>query len=287
LRTARARRTRPDRDDKVLTDWNALAVRGLVVAGALLDEPVWIEAAAGIAERLHTLHVVEGRLHHVSRGGRVAVPGFLDDHALLALADLALFQVTGDPHWFERGAALADEADRRFHDEAGGWFQTAHDAEALFARSKETGDNAVPAGGSVMVEVARLLAGLTGDARWRARLEEGIELVQDQVRQHPNGFGWLLRQVEALAAGPREVAIVGEDGPARQQLIACALGSIRPGVVAVAAAPDHGDAVPLLTGRGPLESGPAAYVCRELACELPVGTADELARLLAVGPQQA
>jgi uncharacterized protein len=282
----RAGRVAPGVDDKVLTSWNALAIRGLVRAGTLLDEPGWVAAAAAAASFLHD-HLVDttGTLHHVWHRGRLGVPAFLEDLAALALADLELFGATGDPRWFERAMALAEEADARFHDEDdGGWFQTAHDAEALYTRPKETWDNATPAGTSVMVEVCLLLAGATGEHRWFARAEEGVRLLQEGARRMPTGYGWLLRQVEALAAGPREVAIVGAPGPARDALVRVAWGRPRPGTTVVVAEPSAAAiAVPLLAGRGEVDGAPAAYVCRDLTCERPVTDPQDLARSLEVG----
>ena len=273
----RGERVHPGLDDKVLTDWNALAVRGLVVAGRLLEEPSWIEAGARAAEVLHERHVVDGRLQHTSRAGRVAVPAFLEDHALLALADLELLAATGEPVWYDRAVALARDADVRFHDDVdGGWFTTAEDAEVLFTRPKETWDNATPSGTSVMVEVCQLLAALSGEAHWAARAEEGIRLLQGSAATMPTGYGWLLRQVEALAAGPREVAIVGPAGPARDALVAVVATGVHPGVASVVADPDHGDRVPLLAHRGPVDGAPAAYVCRQMVCERPVTSPAEL-----------
>jgi uncharacterized protein len=151
----RARRIPPGVDHKALTDWNALAVRGLVRAGLDLDEPDWIAAAAEVAETLHDTHVVDGRLHHVRTSGRTAVPAFLDDLALLALADLELLQATGDPRWYRPGGAVGERGPRAVprRPRAGGWFQTAHDAESLAFRPKDTFDNAQPSGTAVMIEV--------------------------------------------------------------------------------------------------------------------------------------
>ncbi len=280
----RATRVPPGVDDKVLTDWNALAIRGLVRAGLLLGEPDWVTAAARTATFLHEHHVVDGELHHTSKDGEVAVPGFLDDHALLALADLELFQATGDPAWYERALQLAETAHERFHDtDDGGWFQTAHDGEALYLRPKETWDNAMPAGTSVMVEVCLRLAGLTGDLVWRDRAEEGVRLFQEGARTMVSAYGWLLQQVEALAVEPREVAIIGEPGPARDELATIARRPPRAGVTTVVAGPDHGDQVPLLAGRGEVEGQPAAYVCRGMVCDRPVTDVDALAALLESG----
>jgi uncharacterized protein YyaL (SSP411 family) len=277
----RAGRVPPGVDDKVLTSWNAYAIRGLARAGRWLDEHGWIIAATAAATFLHDHLVVSGELFHSWKDGHVGAPAFLEDVAGLALADLELFQATGEVVWFERALALAEDADARFHDDVeGGWFQTAHDAEPLFTRPKDGWDNATPAGTSVMVEVCRLLAGATGDLRWRERAEEGVRLFQDGARRMPTGFGWLLRQTEAMVGGMREVAIVGEPGDARDALLRVANAEVDAGLLVVPAAADHRDAVPLLAGRGPVDGAPAAYVCRDLACERPVTTPDELAALL-------
>jgi uncharacterized protein len=131
-----------------------------------------------------------------------------------------------------------------------------------------------------MVEVCRLLAGLTGEARWHDRAAEGVRLLQEGARRMPTGFGWLLRQVEALAAGPREVAIIGRPGPERDALVRVALARPRPGTVTVVAEPDAATGVPLLAGRGEVDGRPAAWVCRELACERPTVEPDVLAAQL-------
>ena len=278
----RAQRVPPEVDTKVLTSWNALAIRGLTRAGVLLDEPGWVRAAGTAAQVLHERLVVDGRLHHVLTDGHVAVPAFLEDVANLALADLELLSATGEPVWFDRAVALARDADARFHDgEQGGWFQTADDAEVLYTRPKDGFDNATPAGTSVMVEVCRLLAGLTGEGHWHDRAAEGVRLLQDSARRMPTGFGWLLRQVEALAAEPREVAVVGRPGSERDALARVAQVPPRPGTVTVVAEPDGAERVPLLAGRGEVDGHPAAWVCRDLACERPTTDPQALAAQLA------
>jgi uncharacterized protein len=131
-----------------------------------------------------------------------------------------------------------------------------------------------------MVEVGLALAGLTGDLDWRDRALDGLRTLQESARQMATGYGWLLRQLEAVAAGPREVVIVGAPGPARDALARTARRALLPGLVVVVTGADHGDAVPVLAGRGEVGGRPAAYVCRELACERPVTEPDELAALL-------
>lgn len=294
IRTAllaeRAERIPPATDHKVLTDWNALAARGLLLAGRLLDEPRWVANAAICLDVLHRDHRVDGQLQHTStipEHVRVAkLPAFCEDLAALALADLELFAASGDPVVYDRALATARDVQERFADPRGGWFQTPEGGDgvptgaALPTRPKETWDNATPAGTSMMIEVCLKLAGLTGDLTWRDHATAALRAVQADVERSPTGFGWTLRQYEALAVGPREVAIVGRPGPELRALAAVALGRPRPGVSVAVSVPDHGDAIPLLAHRGEVDGQPAAYVCRDLVCDRPVTDPQELAVLL-------
>jgi uncharacterized protein len=281
LRARRDLRPQPGVDDKVLTDWNGLAIVGLVRAGRALGRTDWIEAAARAAEHLHASAVATAADGTVRARHTAGVDGFLEDHVNLALADVELFCATGDGRWFARAVALAEAADARFADADGGWFQTAVDGERLIARPKETWDNATPAGTSVMVEVCRRLHALTGEARWWDPAERALRLLADPARRMPTGFGAVLRQLEELASGSVEVVIVGEPGVTRDRLERAALDAHHPSAIVVVAAPDHGDTVPLLAHRSEVDGRPAAYVCRDMVCERPVTDPVELAGLLA------
>jgi uncharacterized protein len=280
LLARRARRVPPGVDHKVLTDWNALTVRGLAVAGRLLDEPGWIDAARATLHALEEAVVVDGRVHHVVTDGRVAVPGMLDDHALLALACLEMLTVDGDARWLERATDLADEVDARFRDPDGGWFTTAADGEQLVVRPKATWDNATPAGSSVMVEVCVALADVTGEHRWQARAEHGLAALAGTAAAAPTGSGWLLRVVEGLVGERRQVAVVGPPGDDRARLASVVWTRPRPDTRSVIADAGHADRVPLLAHRHGVDGGPAAYVCRGLVCDRPVTTSAELVELL-------
>jgi hypothetical protein len=171
----------------------------------------------------------------------------------------------------------------RFRDEeGGGFFQTPADGEELYRRPKDTWDNATPSGNSVMADVALRLAAYTAEARWRALADEVIATFQGDAARMPTGYGWLLQAVEFAAAGPREIAIVGVPGAARDALVREIWSRPRPGTVVAVAAPDaHAiDRIPLLHGRSEVDGAPAAYVCRDLACERPVTEISALRELL-------
>ncbi|MDH2414924.1 thioredoxin domain-containing protein [Nocardioides sp. CER19] len=279
---ARAQRTAPARDDKVVAAWNGLAISGLVAAGLRLAEHAYVDAAIAAADLLVRLHVPEdGRLLRVSRDGVAGRhAGVLEDYGCVAAGFLDLLQATGDPVWLQRATALLDTALERFgavDPETGsgqaGFFDTAADAETLVARPRDPSDNASPSGLSATVHALATAHAVTGEGRYRDAAEAALASVSGLMERAPRFAGWSLAAALTMADGPLEVAVVGPAGAERDAL-AEAARRLPGAVVLVADGPR--DDVPLLAGRVPLDGRPAAYVCRGFVCERPVTTPDDL-----------
>jgi uncharacterized protein YyaL (SSP411 family) len=275
---ARETRVRPARDDKVVAAWNGLAVASLAEAGALLEDPEMVDAAARAARLLLDVHLAGDRLLRVSRDGAAgAHAGVLEDHACLAGGLIALFEATSDPAWLAPAERLLETALSEFAADDGGWFDTAAGAETLLARPRDPSDNASPSGHSALLHALLDWASLTGSGRHRDAAEAGLRQVHALATRAPRFAGWSLAAAEAAAAGPIEVVVVGEeDDPGRASLLSTARSTTSPGAVVVAATPGGVDAVPLLEGRGLVDGLAAAYVCRGMLCRRPVTTVDEL-----------
>jgi uncharacterized protein YyaL (SSP411 family) len=280
LLAARATRPQPARDDKVISSWNGLAIAALADAGALLDEPRYLDAARECAAFLLAAHVVDGRLRRSSRNGAVGTAmGVADDHGNLAEGLLALHQATGDARWLGEAARLLELALEHFADGEGGFYDTADDAEELFTRPRSQADNAEPAGSSAIAGALLTYAALTGSARHREAAEGALESAGALATRDPRFAGWTLAVAEAAAAGPLQVAVVGHDDKAGA-LLAMARRSPSPGLVLAFGDPDA-EGVPLLAERPLVKGGSAAYVCRGFVCEQPVTELDQLAAALA------
>ncbi|MHA6796648.1 thioredoxin domain-containing protein [Pseudonocardia bannensis] len=290
LLAARDQRPQPARDDKVITAWNGMAILALAEAGAALERPEWVWAAAAAADLLLDLHMVDGRLRRSSRDGAVgAAAGVLEDHACLADALLALHQATGEARWLPAATDLLDLALERFADpeRPGTFFDTADDAEALLHRPRELTDNATPAGGSALVNAlltASVLVEGPAAGRYRDAAEAALRSVGTLAEKHPRFAGHWLTAAEAMIAGPLQVAVVGAaDDPARAALSAHARRVAPGGTVVVPGEPDAAG-VPLLADRPLVDGGPAAYVCRGFVCDRPVTTPAEVTALLGLMP---
>jgi len=211
LREARDRsRVWPEKDDKVLTAWNGLMIAGLARAGALLDEPAWIDAAAEAADFLLARCRRDGRLLRSFREGRAALAAYLDDHAFLALGLLELHAATGDVAHLERARTLMDVLLKRYWDEDGaGFFFTAHDHEALLHRGKDPFDGALPSGNGVAAPVLLRLAAAGAphaNEHYGDRALELLSAFQPAIERAPRGCASL---IAALALHLEET---GEEG---------------------------------------------------------------------------
>ncbi|HET8988016.1 MAG TPA: thioredoxin domain-containing protein [Humibacillus sp.] len=280
LLESRAERPQPGRDDKVVTSWNGLAIAALAGAGALLCRPDWVATAERCAEHVLAVHIVDGRLRRASGDGVVGhAEAVADDHGNLAEGLLALHQATGDARWLREAESLLHAAVERFGADDGGFHDTGHDAESLYLRPRSAADNAEPSGQSAIAGALVTLGALTGDPatieRGRRATEAGLGL----AARDPRFGGWSLAVAEAIAAGPVQVAVVGE-GALADDLLDTARRSTSPGAVVVAGTPDA-DGIPLLADRPLVQGNPAAYVCHGFVCDLPVTTVAELEAALA------
>ena len=276
LLAARNARVWPSRDDKIVAAWNGLAIRALAEAGLLFERDDYVAAALGAARLITDVHLSDGRLARTSRDGVAgSSAGVLEDYACVAAGFLALSGVTGQASWVALAGRLLDVALERFRAGDGGFYDTADDSERLIYRPASPTDGPTPAGAFALADALLSYAALTGSQEHRQAAASALGPVGAIAPKYPQAAGWGLAVAEALIAGPAEIAIVGPpDDDRTKSLHAAAAFGATPG--AVIALGSGSDGVPLLAGRGLVEGRPAAFVCRDFVCGLPVTTASEL-----------
>ncbi len=299
LLDARRQRPQPGRDDKVVAAWNGLAIAALAEAGLLFDRPEFIDAAVSAAQLLVDVHLVDGRLRRVSRDAVVGQPaGVLEDYADVAEGFLALAQVLGSREWLDHAGVLLDACLSHFGDGAGGFFDTADDAEVLVRRPQNLTDDATPAGQSALAQALLTYAALTGSTAHRAAAEAALGATRVLGGRYPRAAGWGLATAAALLAGPVEIAIVGACAGsevavggggatvgAMTDLERAAWMSTSPGAVIAVGREGVSPWAPLLEGRATIDGLPTAYVCRQFVCLRPVTTVGDLAAAVADSPR--
>ena len=285
LRAARAARTPPSTDDKVLTSWNALAIRTLAEAGAVLDEPRFRDAGARAAGVILRVMRPEGRLLRTWKDGTAHLLGYLEDYAHLINALVSLHAATFDHSWLHAARDLTDEMLGLFWDESDECFyDVGTDHEELIVRPRDLYDNAVPSGASSAAEALLQMGIISGDDRYTriaARLLRGMVPLLPRV---PVGFGNWLKAVEFYLAEPVAVVIIGDPNAEDTRALLRALHAIyQPNRMVVGMAPEesHRFASPLLDERGQRGGVATAYVCNGYRCDLPTTDVSVLASQLA------
>jgi uncharacterized protein YyaL (SSP411 family) len=278
---AREQRVRPGLDDKVVTEWNAMAAAALASAGSTLGRSDWIDAAVEVAAFLldQLRRPADGRWLRSWQGGR---PGrnlaYAVDHAWLIEAFTRLAEATGEARWISHATDAASDLLRLFRDaESGGLFTTGDDAEALLVRSKDVYDGATPSANSVAALGLLRLGALTGSERFSRTGMEILELMAPLLARQPMAFTNFLAAVDLVTSGVTEVVVTGD----RPDLVAAVHLRYLPNAVVAWGEPYSS---PLWEGRTDGQAEGKAFVCRGYACLAPVSDADSLIRQLAAEP---
>jgi uncharacterized protein YyaL (SSP411 family) len=277
----RARRVRPDRDDKILTDWNGYAITGLATAGMLLDRPDWTEIAGRAFRFIAESMSPGGRPGHALREGKMVHPGFSADLAALARAAIALHQATQQPAYLDEAARLLDLLEAHHGDGGGNLHFTAEDAEPLIVRKSDRVDDAAPNPHGLAVDSLVRLWALTGDDAFRDRADAILAASASAIAGNVFGTASLLSGLD-LRLAVRTIVIVLPSGQSAGGLRDAAIAGWRSTFVLDI----RGDGEPLPAahpahGKTAVHGKATAYLCREGRCSLPISDPAALASALA------
>jgi uncharacterized protein YyaL (SSP411 family) len=227
------------------------------------------------------LRTWKARPERAEGAGEAKLNGYLEDYAYLIEGLLELYQTTFESRWFVAAQELADTMINHFGDPQGTFYDTSDDHEALITRPRDLQDNATPSGNNAVAVTTLLkLAGLTDDLRYVNIDHQALAQMQAMMSQYPLGFGQWLPALAYALSKTREIAIVGDpDSADTQALLSVVRDGYQPFQVMALGSPDSGNtadrvgciaAVPLLQDRGMVNGQPAAYICRDFACQAPV-----------------
>ena len=283
LLAERDTRVPPAKDDKVLTAWNGLAIRGMARAAVRMSEPDWLRSAQRAADFVRENLWDGERLTATWRDGAAKYAGYLDDYANMLEGLIELLSA----EWRDADAVfartLADTMIRQFYDaDDGGFFFTAHDHETLIHRPKPTLDESMPPGNGTAACGLTALGHLFADTRYLDVADGTLRALRGAMEQYPAGHCTLLSAVEASAYAPEQIIVRGP-ADALDAWLEVARESYRPwrrvyGIPYESAeAPDY---LPP-SADGDDRSGLTAFVCRGLQCSPPVDALDEFRKAVA------
>ncbi len=271
LLTERAKRIRPGLDDKTLTSWNALMLKGYVDAYQTFNEQHFLDAALKNANFIVKTQLrKDGGLNHNYKNGVSNLDGYLEDYALTIEAFIALYQATFDEKWLTYGKNLADYSITHFYDtKSGFFFFTSDEAKGLIARKMELSDNVIPASNSSLAKGLFLLGEIYYDKTYTNKGTQMLKNIEAEIPNYVGGYSnWgilMLQQVKPFY----EIAISGKQAQEKrvelnQKYIPNKLiiGSIKE------------SKLPLLEMKQ-VNGKTMIYVCYNKACQKPVEEVNE------------
>ncbi len=279
LLSARNGRVWPGLDDKLLTSWNALMIRGLAIAARVLDRPDLADAAVAAVDFLRGSLKVDHRLCATYKSGKARLNAYLDDYAFLLDAVVELLQTRWSAGHLEFAAFLADGLLERFEDrENGGFWFTSHDHEALLHRSKPLADEAVPSGNGVAAFALARLGYLLVEPRYLDAAERTLRAGWRGLQEFPHGHCSLLNALDEYLRPPELIILRGE--PSEASVWAATLvAAYNPRRMVFALPGDAANLPEALASKTAPAAGVLAYVCRGTVCDSPVATLEALTRL--------
>ena len=276
LLEVRNERIRPGRDEKILTAWNALMIRGLAIAGRALDREDLVDAAVRAVDFIRDKLVVNGRLLASYKDGRARFNAYLDDHAFLLDAILEILQARWNSAHMAFAIEIADRLLNDFQDKkAGGFYFTSDDHEQLVHRSRTFGDDSLPSGNAIAALALSRLGYLLGEPRYLQAAEKALQAGYTAMLDFPHGHAALITALDEYLDAP-EIVVIRGNATASAEWAQGISAIFAPRRLIFAIPSDARELPGALKLREPREQT-VAYVCRGTSCSMPFTSLQELA----------
>ncbi len=299
LLAARAGRTRPGRDEKVLTSWNSLMISSFVDGYCVLKDDSYLKVACDAANFILNTLCVKGRLLRTWGKGKAKLNGYLDDYSYFLQALLDLASVDFNPLWLIKAKEIGDTMIKHFWDEtAGGFFYTSDDHEVLINRTKSFYDSSTPSGTSVATDTLLRLSEITGVDTYRSKAEQVFKLYAQHGEKAPDQFANLLCSLDRFLSPKTEIVLVADSDRKDWRDFVHLIHSyyLPNSTIIFKDAPSESAKAkekkkstkasswladsPLLNGRTVIGSKPTVYICNNFTCDKPLTDLAEIAMKL-------
>ncbi len=283
---AREKRVAPFRDEKVLTDWNAMMIQALALAGRTFNETNYTNAAKECAEFVFSkLCDNEGHLLHCVHNNGPGIPAFLDDHAYMIRGCIELYETTFEVRYLKKAVELTEYQIAHFYDKEGGAFFNTSDLDTEFdLRLKKVTDGAIPSGNSVSAMNLIKLERLTGDIKYRNLAGKTLSSILRELKTTPIACTFLLSALEDYRAPSLDVVIAGlADNKDTRQMLQSLQTVFLPEMTLTLKTgdePELEDLIPYSKGMERINGAATAYVCKDKKCYPPVKDKESLKELI-------
>ena len=275
LFNARARRPSPRRDEKVLTDWNGLTIKGLADAGAALGRQDWISCAK------ETYNAVSGfasgeddLLYHSCFSGKKHGLGMLDDYASMSQAALKLYELTGQIAYLNDAKRWVERLNQTHWDsKQGAYLLVGLDSDSSTGEYMTARESSTPSGNGMMVGVLSRLHSLTNNHHFLEHARSIISAFVEEIPGHYLAMPALINNAELLDC-ITQIIIVGEPkSEDTVSLLEIAHSAPRTNLIILSISPNQSnnlpDAHPAI-GKTMIHGKATAFICRNKTCQAPI-----------------
>ena len=268
----RVTRVAPGRDDKILTSWNALMIKGMLIASRVFNNQDHFTSAQHALEFITANMRKDGRLFATYKDGKAHLNAYLDDYAFLLDATLEYLQTHWDSEYLLFAIETADVLLDQFEDrEHGGFYFTANDHESLIQRPKVTSDEATPAGNGIAAYALLRLGYLLSEPKYIEAAERTVEYASQQISTTPIAHASLLRSCEEINTPPATIIIRGNRNQIKEWRLACQQ-QFDPHRMTFAIPNDAKNLPKALINKCANSKQTLAYICQGMSCLAPVTT---------------
>ena len=278
----RRKRTHPYKDDKILTDWNAIMISVLTKAYIAFNVPKYIDAAeTAINFIFNNLFTADGSLLHMYRSGTSQINGFIDDYAFLIKALLDLFDATHKPVYINKAIELQEYFHSHFWDkDSGGFFKTSDLTSEFPIRQKEVFDGAIPSGNSTSLQNLLRLYHYTTEPQYFEQAEILTRVFATFINSYPVGYTHFILGMLFMQHNAFDIIVAFDKYDANEKLLVYEIRErYIPFKVLIVLTPDNRDeltkTLPYLSNYTSIGHNPGIYICKDFKCSLPVTSIEE------------
>ncbi|UMB52724.1 thioredoxin domain-containing protein [Lutibacter sp. A64] len=267
----RSKKERPRLDDKALTSWNALMLKGYIDAYKVFNEPHFLEVAINNARFIYTKQIQEdGSLNHSYKNGKSIINGFLEDYGAVIEAYISLFEVTSNEFWLNVAKQLTDYSLDHFFDEKRKMFYFTSNKDAdLITRKMEIEDNVMPASNSIMANNLFKLSFYFSNNYFFETSKQMLQNVENRIVSYGSGYSNWLQLMCNFSGDFYQIAVLGK--ASKNNILEINKNYIPNKIIA---ASTKKSTIPLMKNRF-VETKNLIYVCVDGTCQLPIENVEE------------
>ncbi len=262
---AREKRIRPGLDDKIITSWNALMIKGYADAYKVFNDNKFLHASTRCADFMLNNLLKENTLYRIYKNGKVTIPAFAEDYAALCEALISLYEASANEKYLLKAKELMDISIEQFYDvdKKLFYFKSKND-EALIARKVDVSDDVIPSANSMFAKCLFILGFLFDENKYHDMVDNMLITIQSKIEKYPSSYSNWMQLILWKQKGFYQIIITGKDTQSEMKLLCeqCIPNAIKIKLLETSS-------IPLFKDKKILDES-RIYLCKDRVCDIPI-----------------